>query len=167
MNTPATNIPTSRRTGRRIAEIFYERDPSESNMYKCSCGIRRKKSGISYQNLIAHGITSYPTYMQLLDSTDALAQAHLEKYLTNPESENIYGWLDLIINASLPFSVVESKIFRKHVKHDAPCTEKFMKYMTELTMNVENKIAQSLPTKFALVSDGWPHHSTHYASVFS
>ena len=40
-------------------------------------------------------------------------------------------------------------------------------YMTELTMNVENKIVQSLPTKFALVFDGWLLHSTHYVDVFA
>ena len=160
-------MPTSRGTGKKIAELFYECDSNDSTFYICRCGDRHKKSGTSYTNLVSHFVTSHPNYINLLDSSDGLSQAHLEKYFMLLKSGNIYGWMGLIINGLLPFSAAESKVFRRNVKHDAPCLETFMKYMSLLTEVVENKISSFLPLKFTLVFDGWSHNSTHYLAVFA
>ena len=56
---------------------------------------------------------------------------------------------------------------RRHVRHEPPSMDRFMKYIQLLTENVEQKLSQLLPSKFALIFDGWTADTTHYLAIFA
>ena len=66
-----------------------------------------------------------------------------------------------------PFEFVESDLKRKYTNLQPICRKTLMKYMHLTTLEVEKAITKSLPDRFALLLDGWIHHSTHFLAVFS
>ena len=156
----------NRGLGKPVAELFFERE-NESNIFTCKCGTKRKRTGTSYQNLLSHVQSSHPNYFAQLQSGEELTQKNLHDYFTTTKSNNIYGWLDLILNGLLPFSFVEKNLIRQHVRHSSLSLNTFMKYVRLLTEHVEEKIAKILPPKFAFVFDGWSTNSTNYLAIFA
>ena len=45
--------------------------------------------------------------------------------------------------------------------------ETLMKYMELLVLQVENRIKDDLPEKFAIIFDGWSEDSTHFIGIFA
>lgn len=153
-------------TGRRISELFFNQE-SNDNVFICKCGVRRKKAGSSYANLVSHVRSAHPDYAELLSSDRNITQTQIDRFFNTTKAARFFGWFDLIINALLPFSFVEKKVVREHVKHDPMSLSTFMRYLPLLTELVENKIADLLPPKIALVFDGWTAGTTHYFAVFA
>ena len=77
--------------------------------------------------------------------------------------------MDLIVNEGLPFSKVESELFRKYIRLPKISLNTFTKYRHLVTKQVELDIAKALPDKFALVFDGWTctQSSTHYLNIIA
>ncbi len=83
----------------------------------------------------------------------------------NSKTLKVYGWLHLVINGLQPFSILENPAFRNSVRLEAVSYKNFVKYMQLLTSCVEQKIESLLPSKIALVFDGWTSNSTHYIAL--
>ena len=66
-----------------------------------------------------------------------------------------------------PFEFVESDLTRKYTNLQPTCRKTLMKYMHLTTLEVEKAITKSLPDRFALLLNGWTHHSTHFLAVFA
>ena len=47
----------------------------------------------------------------------------------SPKAKNIYGWINLITDKCLLFSVTEDKVFRKYLTLDPMCIKTLKKYM--------------------------------------
>lgn len=159
-------MPPLGKSGRRIAELFFTQQEGTNN-YVCRCGVKRKKPGTSYENLLSHVRSQHPDYDGLLSADKKTTQAQVDRFFNSTKAGNYYGWFDLIINALLPFSFVQSKVAREHVKHDEMSLSTFMRYLPKLTEHVEKKIGSLLPKKISLVFDGWTTGSTHYLAVFA
>lgn len=155
------------RSTKRVCEIFFTREPTTGNVFTCRCGVKRKRSGTSNTNLISHILSAHADAYQDISSGSELGQSQLDQYFSAGKPCNLYGWLDLVINGLLPFSFVEKQIVRTHVKHEPISLTTFMKYMTLLTAQVEQKISLLLPDTLALVFDGWTTDATHYLAVFA
>ena len=67
----------------------------------------------------------------------------------------------------LPFSTVENKDFKTHVKHESISLSTFTRYLTALTNAAETKISKQLLVNFALVFDGWTSYSSHNIALYS
>ena len=63
--------------------------------------------------------------------------------------------MDIVVNVLLPFTFVQKKVIGMHVKHDNINRETFMKYLIQLTKQVEMKVSNLLPEKFTLLFYGW------------
>ena len=116
--------------------------------------MKRKRTGTSYQDLVPHVQIVHAGYLEKLLSDDSITQLQMKIYFTSTKSNQLYGWLDFIVNGLMPFSYVEKPIILKHVRHEAPWLTTFMKYIRSLTEHVEQKIEKILPPKLALVFDG-------------
>ena len=160
-------MPARFGVGRRVSELFFTRDGDNTNIFTCRCGTKRKKAGSSYQNLVSHVQSAHPDYLDVLSSDETVAQAQIDKYFQTSKAGNLFGWIDFIVNALLPFSFVEKPIIRDHVKYKPTSLSTFMRYLSLLTEVVEQKIARLLPEKIALVFDGWTSGTSHYLAVFA
>ena len=75
--------------------------------------------------------------------------------------------MDLIINRLLLYSFLEKRNIQKHVKHEPPSLNTFMKFLRVLTELVEQNLSRILPDRIALILDGWTTDSVHYLGVFA
>ena len=164
--------------GKRVTESFFTLVDEERKLWKCFCGTERVQSGSSYQNLTSHVQSKHPKeFQQLLDvcenqnshsySSSKNVSETRPSYFYSPEVLKVHCWLDLIVSALLPFSVVENETFRRNVKHAHIHRKSLTKHMTALTKHVESKIRRLLPMKFAIAFDGWSESSTHYVAIFA
>ena len=160
-------MPPRNGLGKRLTEQFFSKAHKNSDIYTCQCGVRRKRTGTNYQNLISHVQAPHPDYFEKLCAGNDLDQSKMKNYFLTAKSSHIYGWIDFIVSGLLPFSFVEKHSIRKHIRHEDININTFMKYISGLTRAVEEKIATLLPEKIALVFDGWSSDSTHYLAVFA
>ena len=76
-------------------------------------------------------------------------------FFYDSKTVSAYGWLDLIINGLLPFSICQSAVYKKYVKYSSLSLPTIMSLIGRLTKYVEAKIRSILPSKLALALDGW------------
>ena len=112
---------------RRVYEAMYTWDSTESNVFTCCCGTKRKRSGSRYSNLLSHAQSSHPNAYQIFLSGEKVSQAQLDDYFVTSKSRHLYGRMDLIINGLLLYSFVENLLIQKHVKYEPPSLNTFMK----------------------------------------
>jgi len=94
------------------------------------------------------------------------------KYLKKQASvkaENIWEWIDWILEDNLPFEFVESNKTRTNSKLVAISTNTLKKYMKALMHKVEGKLGAMLKSlkSFGLITDGWSIDSDHYMALFA
>ena len=88
-----------------------------------------QRKNFGYTNLKLHLDNQHDGWrqrflLQLQSATDNVnnnKEPTLNNYFTvllSGKAKNIYGWMNLIINNHLPFSVVENKTYRLSVKFD-------------------------------------------------
>lgn len=52
------------------------------------------------------------------------------------------------------------------MKAEGILVEAFMKYMSQMTRHIDEKISRTLPDKFVLVHNWWSYIQTHFVSAF-
>ncbi len=168
--------------GKSVRDAFFRRENESSNVWICKCGATRKLSGTSYSNVVSHVRSDHPKeYQVLVDELSMKSTA--ENNVTKPESStitaeakqffyrrrttHIFGWFEFVVDGLQPFSVVENPTFLKQSRFDPISRKTLAKYLEALSSSVEEKIAQILPDKFAIVFDGWSCGDTHYVAVYA
>ena len=90
----------------------------------------------------------YSTYHQNIPTIADYLQPHSQKkivFTVSSRDRIVYDWLKLVIDASLPISVIENESFRSFSKHDKPIGRKFFrKVILALTEVVEEKLAKEM-----------------------
>ncbi len=135
---------SSKVTGKLIREKFYTLAHEENCIWKCKCGVLRKQSGSSYTNLVSHVQTQHPeSCAELLrDFTCAnstskhVNEISVLKIFYGSKIQNLFGWIDLVVNGLLPFTSYENEPLVKHVKYGTVSYTTLMKYMSCLTRSV-------------------------------
>lgn len=79
---------------------------------------------------------------------------------------NVNGWLEIVIMCITPFSLVANQFFRKHSGNGKLSVNKFVKYLQIVPKHVKTRIAEALPDRFALLSDGWSAKGTHFGAKY-
>ena len=64
------------------------------------------------------------------------------------------------------FSFCEKALVKKYSKLE-PISRTLIRYIQKLTENTEEKIANMLPDKFAIVFDAWTHNTDHFLALFA
>ena len=75
--------------------------------------------------------------------------------MVGQREQNLYSWLDWVIDDLLPFSFVERPRVRKFCNLKPISVESFMAAMAKVCSVLEQKIKSMLPDMFHLMFDGW------------
>ncbi len=126
---------------------------------------------VGYTNLTSHVRDKHVQYFRKLQAeigqSSNLSESKPVSIFYSKRTLQLRGWVDLVIGALLPFSVVESPAYRKHIKHEPISRKSPTRYLEKLTSRVERKIAAQLPFRFAIVFDGWSNGDTHYIACYA
>ncbi len=140
-------------------------------LWKCRCGTQRKDSQHGYKNFIEHVHTKHPEDLSTLladgQTASSASESSPKSLLYGKKSIQINGWLHYVIKGLQPFTVVENPV---HVQFSRYCPlsyKKLMKCIDLLTTRVEQNVAAMLPSRFALIFDGWTVGDTHYVAFFA
>ena len=94
----------------------------------------------------------------------------LKSRQTSPRQQAIISWLQVVIEKSLPISLVEDPTMRSFCKHDVPISAKYIKdVIFQLVPLVEAAIAKEMAKApiGAIMHDGWSKVSTHYFALYA
>jgi hypothetical protein len=145
---------------------FFEKISEDEYTCRLCQKSRSAKKGTGCSNLMEHLRTNHPNFEQLMkDHPDA---STLPAYI-DTRAANMSSWLDWIIGDGLYFATVEKESYRKYSNLEKISTETLMKYIRELTTEVEQEIKNILPDKFTIIFDGWTLDgtSTHFIAMFA
>lgn len=78
---------------------------------------------------------------------------------------DLYGWVSNVINCHRPFSVVENRDVREHLRYERISLNTFERYMSLLMRQVKNNISEMLQDKSILASDGQSTLEEHYVGT--
>lgn len=99
--------------GARVCRLFYIHNSPINKNYTFRCGIPRRKSGSSYENLLSHVWSAHPGFKKLLQSDRDPKQKKIDSYFKFTKAANYFGWYDLIVNGLLLLSYVEKDVLRE------------------------------------------------------
>lgn len=122
--------------GKKLALKWFTKLDEDETTWVCRCGVRRKKSGLGYTNLVSH-----------------IQQSHVQKQestlsVYSSKAGKIYAWLRIICLSLLPFSTVENKNIIPFMVMEPICYNTFIKYLNHLTEVVEKKLRKGCLKKF-------------------
>ncbi|RLN11165.1 hypothetical protein BBJ28_00007144 [Nothophytophthora sp. Chile5] len=87
-------------------------------------------------------------------------------YACSEKAKTVFGWLDWIVEGELPLNFYENRLARKYGRLDPIAKATLKKYLATLTDLVEGEISRKIPSKYALIFDGWSVNSDHFVAVF-
>lgn len=135
------------------------------------CGTTRQQSGSWYAKLFYHVSSKHSYRCKKLQevkgslnlsstSNDSLILENKALFLYSKKCASAHCWLDLTVYGLSPFSIVEERVFRAHVKHLPIDRKSVSKYMNLLTRRVKDKIRRAFPEKFEPAFYGWSEGET-------
>jgi hypothetical protein len=153
---------------KEICSYFFIKE-GDTNIYQCRLCLTRRTQvkGSGKTNLMSHIVKEHPAFddiMQRNPDPKTLRSHFSSKVLT------IFSWLDWVNGDGLSFNFIEKPRTKEYTKLPSISVDTLMKYIHELTEELETKISTSiLPDKFALIFDGWSLDgtSTHYVALFA
>ena len=153
---------------KRIRDEFFKPHQEAKDVWVCKCGTSRKQTGGGYTNLVSHVRAVHPEALEeMRNDGHASTVTQTSSIYTHKKTVHLFGWIDLVVNALQPFSIVENPVYRRHVRYEPISTKTLTKYLQLLIEKVEERIKKLLPSKFALVFDGWTTSDTHYMAIFA
>ncbi|KAL0214729.1 hypothetical protein P9112_006913 [Eukaryota sp. TZLM1-RC] len=84
----------------------------------------------------------------------------LEVILLLGKVENMFGWLELLINGQRPFSFVNDQTLQHYISLSSISEPNLRKYFRLLYSEVAKTVSTQIPDKFGLVLDGWLESSS-------
>ena len=87
----------------------------------------------------------------------------------SPDAKSIHGWIEWVVLADLPVTIVQNEYYVKYSRNTLkPTTYKTVtKYMERLEELTRRDIARELPPTFGLVFDGCSCDGEHYIGAFA
>ena len=153
-----------------IVQLYFTQSKDSNNKWKCKCGkeiIQKKNTG--WTNLFNHIKSQHPESTERerhLKPTSSIDH-YVKTNDASKKGKNIFNWIDWICCGLKPFNFEECELTRKYTNLPPVSENTLKKYMDLLTKEVEKKIGDLLPPKFAIVLDGWTKNSTHFLGVFA
>ena len=149
-----------------VCRKYFSKKDTDSDVLICGCGKElKKRHGTGWTNLYTHLRVQHDVEKTVHDKQTTL-EFFGGKFI-NKKANNIFSWLEWICLELRPFSFVESSLTQKYTTLQPISKNTFMKYLGLVTRKTEEAIARALPTKFALLYDGWSSASTHYVGIMA
>ena len=87
--------------------------------------------------------------------------------VVSTEAKNIFAWMEWVVMADLPLTVVDNELFRKRSNLLPTSYKTLSKTMGLLASLCRANIKRSLPTTFGIIFDGWSCDGEHYIGIFA
>ena len=90
-----------------------------------------------------------------------------QRFFYRKKSHQVHGWIDVCVNVLLPFKIVTNEVYQRNVRFEPISLNTLQKDVEKLTSLAEQKILKLLPSKYALIFDGWTSTTTHYLAIYA
>lgn len=87
--------------------------------------------------------------------------------IVSAEAKNMFGWIEWIVMADLPMTVVENEFYKKRSNLEPTTYKTVTKHMETLLSLVRQNIKRTLPKTFGIIFDGWSCDGEHYVGIFA
>jgi hypothetical protein len=156
-------------TGREVKEAWFSPVEGRENYWccrRCDRNIRQNlKNG--YSNLLNH-VRKHENWLAEHQRLTSSLKRSNQTVIVSEKAITLFGWIDWVVSANLPFSFVEMQKTREHVNLHKISRHTLVDMMEKIGAAVEEKISRSLPEKFAIMFDGWSdNRSTHFIAIYA
>jgi len=133
-----------------------------------------KRCFAGHSNLANHARTRHSEEVKskLTDALKGPTRGALGNWITvtkvvSPEAKNMFGWIEWIVMADLPVTVVENEFYKKRSTLESTTYKTVMKHMEALLRLIKENIKRGLPPTFGIIFDGWSCDGEHYIGIFA
>lgn len=127
-----------------------------------------------YNNAWSHVRNHHPNYSEVITAyvetkkKESPSAMMMNNFKVTKFSQDLYGWLQMIIMADNSFSIVENKIYQSFSKYGTISRPTIMKYLNLLHKKVLEKLSREVPEHFGAIFDGWTCDGPmeHYFAYF-
>jgi len=151
----ASDISTTKEPPKAI--LCFHRDEQDPSKFVCKiCELtvsQNPKKGVT--NLTSHLNRKHANWEDRIRETGQstlTGGAFLDTI--DEDSRNIYGWLDLIVNGDMTFTIVENSLFKKYIDLKSVSRTTIRPIFEQLIKRVQEKVATKLPEHFGIIFDG-------------
>ena len=127
-----------------------------------------------HSNLANHARTRHSEEVKckLTDALKGPTRGAIGNWITvtkivSPEAKNMFGWIEWIVMADLPVTVVENELYKKRSNLESTTYKTVMKHMEALLRLIKENIKRGLPPTFGIIFDGWSCDGEHYIGIFA
>lgn len=146
--------------GKKIADFFFKVADADSHKYACNiCNdnvLQNKKKG--YSNLTSHLNRKHAGWQAEMEAAISEQRSLIHvNFLTavTDTAKNVFGWLDLIVNGDMPFTIVENRLMAKYLNLESVSRSNTLRPVFEkLILRVRDKLKAKLPSHFGVIFDG-------------
>lgn len=147
--------------GKEIFNTFFVTIGERKHKCRSCNGIYAQDTKKGYTNLITHLQKEHPDYQESMKKNCETNPFY------NKKGNNIFKWINWIIEDNLPFSFCEKETTKKYTNLEPISVDTLMKYIRLTTQKVEKIVADGLPNRFGVIIDGWKEGTTHYIAVYA
>ena len=133
-----------------------------------------KKLFAGHSNLANHARTRHSEEVKskLNDALKGPTRGALGNWITvtkvvSPEAKNMFCWIEWIIMADLPVTIVENELYKKRSNLESTTYKTVTKHMENLLRLIKENIKRGLPPTFGILFDGWSCDGEHYIGIFA
>lgn len=148
--------------GKDVSKFYFLRVENTVDTYQCKIcpKVRRvQKEGSGWTNLMEHIKTAHPNFEEEIAKADKQGNLTgikklfpfflfffsfflliMTAFAIPPKIENVFSWVEWVINEGHPFSFVEKEFTRKHSRLESISIQTLMSAVHQLTLIVEESI---------------------------
>lgn len=164
-------MASSQTTNSKLCSFYFTsvipNDKAKNGEWVCNkCNKVKLKSG-GWTNLLNHlascvGLSYKEEYERLLPERSLITSFVLR---VNDVERDMYKWIEWVIMNSLAMRMVDDPLTREGMRYK-PITSKLLrKNILSLCSVMRNSIKSKLPSKVAIIFDGWSEGTVHYIGV--
>ena len=158
-----------------IVKLFFDlgKKDAEGKVF-CRCCERYLKDNRSHSNLASHAINRHKEQVdeKVREALVGPTRGPMGNWVTvtkvvSAEAKNMFAWIEWIVMADLPLTVVENEFYKKRSNLEPTTYKTVTKYMDNLLKLVRANIKRGLPKMFGIIFDGWSCDGEHYIGIFA
>lgn len=163
-----------------LIKFFFEQHETEKSLYYCQnekCKPRRGRAAKAYRNVQRRGYTNLRNHLRSCVGEDyeQVYLDHLKKAggvldsfcFSSSRDNDAFKLIEWVVMRNQPICEVDNSITRGLMNVSPLSSKTLRKYILSLVPLVEDAIKERLPTKFAIMFDGWTDSHMHYVAIFA
>ncbi|KAI2506038.1 hypothetical protein MHU86_8359 [Fragilaria crotonensis] len=181
----ARTIHSSTYNSKAVCQYYYSTSDDGTTWHCRKCSQPKSKNG-GWTNLLSHLKSCVgKDYMDQYMSHAARSQARLDTSSGDPTisggsflldsfvlrlsdaEKEMAEWINFVVVKSMPISIVECPHLRRLAKLKPVSIKSVRKHILSLKAIVQEEIKVRLPSKFAIIFDGWTEGTDHYIGIWA